>query len=209
MSAAPRVGGGCLRCAHRSRGANEIVGDRVAHCASCGREWLRLPLFAISGASGVGKTSATEPLARRLPRCVRLDGDLLWRHEYNEDEVALARFYWTWLRIAVDLHQSGRPLVFSGNVWPERWETLPERAYVETILYLVLVCDPAVHEQRLRARGPGSLDEYYFPRVLAHNEWLRANGTTLSPQVTVLDTTDRSVADTTAAIADWVEERLS
>jgi len=110
--------------------------------------------------------------------------------------------------MAVELHQFGRPLVFSGVVAPERWEPLPLRAYVTTIYYLALVCDPEVHEERLRGRGPGSMDDYYFPRVLSHNRWLLANAATTTPAIDVLDTTQLGPHETALAVADSVRDRL-
>jgi hypothetical protein len=206
-SSTATAGDGCLRCARAPDRVRRIAGGVVATCVRCRREWLRLPLFAVSGATGVGKTTSTEPLPQMLEHCVRLDADVLWRHDYMQDQEATARFYRRWLRLAIELHQSGRPLVLSGNAWPSRWDTLPERTYVSAIHHLVLVCDPAVHERRLRTRGYGSMDEYYFPHVLRHNEWLREHAPR-KPDVVVVDTTTLAPAETTATIAEWVRGRL-
>jgi hypothetical protein len=199
---------GCLRCASAPGRIRGIAGDSVATCRSCGREWLRLPLFAVSGATGVGKTTATDGLGRLLPECVRLDGDLLWRHEYYDEPDETAYYYESWLRLAVELHQHGRPLVFAGAVVPARWEQSPLRGYLAAIRYLALVCDPDVHAARLLGRDPDAAGARYFSPSLRFNEWLRENAGTTAPRMELLDTTALSPAETTTEIAAWVRAAL-
>jgi hypothetical protein len=165
------------------------------------------PLFAVSGATGVGKTTATARLPAIVPDVIRLEGDLLWRNEYFDRPDRVDDFYATWLNVAAAIGENGRSLVFCGVVMPDRWEALPHRERVGEIHYLALVCDPEVHKERLRSREPGSQD-HRFPDFLAHNRWLRENGGTTEPPMHVLDTTHQSPDETTDAVATWVRERL-
>jgi predicted kinase len=165
------------------------------------------PLFAVSGATGVGKTTSTARLPELVPDVIRLDGDLLWSQEYFDQPESTTRFYGTWLNMAAAIAENGRSLIFCGVVMPSSWEELAERERVGEIHYLALVCDPDVHEQRLRGRGPGSQD-HRFPNFLNHNEWLRANASTTEPPMTVIDTTLQTPEETTEAVAAWIRERL-
>ena len=131
----------------------------------------RPPLFAVSGATGVGKTTATARLPELVPEVLRLDGDLLWSNEYFDRPESITRFYATWLNIAAAIAENGVSLVFCGAVMPSNWELLPERERVGDIYYLALVCEPDVHEARFRSRGPGSQD-HRLPDFLNHNRWL-------------------------------------
>jgi hypothetical protein len=167
----------------------------------------RLPLFAVSGATGVGKTTATSGLPHLVPEIIRLDGDLLWSNDYFEDPESIARFYGTWLRLAAAISENGRSMVFCGAVSPDHWESLPERALVGEVHYLALVCEPEVHERRLRSRGPGSQD-HRFGDFLNHNRWLREHAGTTTPPMEVIDSTRQVPAETAEAIAAWVRERL-
>ena len=178
-----------------------------APCASCGYEWLRLPFFAVSGASGVGKSTASMFLPRLLPECVRLDGDVLWRQEYYGSETATADYYGTWLRLAIEVAQSGRPLVFAGAVVPMSWEEVDVRPYITEIHYLALVCDPDVHEARLRGRGADPSKDAYFEPSLEFNRWLVGNAASTTPPMSVLDTTALDPRETAEAIAVWVRSR--
>lgn len=165
------------------------------------------PLFAVSGATGVGKTTATLRLPQLLPALIRLDGDLLWRHEYFDDAESLTRFWATWLNVAAAIGENGRSLVFCGPVWPSSWEPLPERERVGDIHYLALVCDPDVHEERLRGRGVGSQD-HRFPHFLSHNRWLREHAGTTEPPMDVIDSTHQTPDETTDAVAAWIRSKL-
>jgi hypothetical protein len=165
------------------------------------------PLFAVSGATGVGKTTSTRGFPQLVPEVIRLDGDLLWSNEYFDDPASVRRFYGTWLRVAAALAENGRSRVFCGAVAPDQWEPLPERALVGDIHYLALVCDPEIHERRLRERGPGSQD-HRFPSFLSHNRWLRDNAASTDPPMAVVDTTSQAPEETADAIAAWIHRRL-
>jgi hypothetical protein len=167
----------------------------------------RRPLFAVSGATGVGKTTATASLPDLIPEVLRLDGDLLWDNDYFDRPGAIDDFYARWLNIAAAIAENGRSLVFCGVVMPDRWESLPQRSLVGPIHYLALVCDPEVHEGRLRGRGPGSQD-HRFPDFLAHNRWLREHARTTHPPMDVIDSTHQLPDETEAVVARWIRERL-
>jgi hypothetical protein len=167
----------------------------------------RPPLFAVSGATGVGKTTATARLPELVPEVLRLDGDLLWSNEFFDRPESITRFYATWLNIAAAIAENGVSLVFCGAVAPSNWEPLPERERVGDIHYLALVCEPDVHEARFRTRGPGSQD-FRLPHFLNHNRWLRENASTTEPPMHVIDSTRQTPEETTRAVADWIRSKL-
>src|SRR5205823_8544773 len=76
---------GCLRCAFRGE-LDPLVDGR---CVVCGREFERLPLFVLNGATGIGKTTIGTIAAELMPECIHLDGDLLWSNEFFGDDVAV------------------------------------------------------------------------------------------------------------------------
>src|SRR5262249_6342838 len=128
---------GCLRCATNG-GSVALSGLR---CGSCGREWLRLPLFVLNGATGVGKSTIGEAAMPLLPGWVHVDGALFWSNDYFGLDDAVARYYAHCLRVAAQLSQSGRPAVFRGANNPDRWRGSPLGTYFTRIHYLALVAD--------------------------------------------------------------------
>jgi hypothetical protein len=184
-----------------------VSDDGAAVRTHCGHhtELLRLPLFQITGASGAGKTRVGSDLPAALPECVVLDQD-----------ITLAGLPWeqhrrNWLRVAANIHQGNRSVVFVATQLPEHYEPLPERAWFSDIHYLALVCDDEKLAARLRQRPAwrSSASEQGIETMQDFNRWLKANAASTTPPLTLLDTTDASPAETVAAVAAWVRKRLA
>ena len=71
----------------------------------------KLPLFLVSGASCVGKTSLCEELFRSETDYIVLESDLIWRKEFDTPENNYRDFRQTWLRICSNVEQIGLPVV--------------------------------------------------------------------------------------------------
>jgi broad-specificity NMP kinase/DNA-directed RNA polymerase subunit RPC12/RpoP len=195
----------CERCGAWS---DQVVVEEDEHiCSECGhrRRFRRLPLFAVSGASGAGKTALANRLLAALPESVVLEQDLLWRNEYAESADEATAFRRTWLRVAMNIAQGGRSLVLLGTVLPEPYETQPERRFFSDIHYLALVCQDEELERRLRARPAWrGWDDAKVRRMLDLNQWLLANGRETTPPIALLDTTNDPVEETVRSVVAWV-----
>lgn len=197
----PLICGGCGARADTPH----VEPDRpVIVCAECGHRqpFRRLPLWCLTGPSGTGKSTVAPLLVERLSdRCVVLEQDVLWQAGLRGP----ARFRAGWLAMAAMIHQNGRPVVLCGTVAPPEFEPLPQRPLFSAIHYLSLTCDPEVLAERLRRRP--AWREWSEPRIadtLEFNGWLRAEAATMTPPVTLLDTTDASVESIADQVAAWV-----
>jgi uridine kinase len=113
-----------------------------------------LSLLAIGGPSGAGKSAVGHALQGKVNEVVMLEGDLLWRPEFDRPDEKYRGFYETWLRLSKNVSQAGRPvaLLNAGIAVPENVEDCVERRYFARVHYLALVCSDAVLSERLQAR---------------------------------------------------------
>jgi hypothetical protein len=179
-----------------------------ARCASCGTEipFRRRPLFVVTGASGAGKSTIGLELMRRDTGFLALESDILWGAIVALDDAGLDRYWNTWLRMIKNIHQGGSSVILCGTVEPDRLERQVERRYVAQTHYLALVTDPEEQARRLRQR-PGardSSDPEFIARHIRFNQWFIDQAGVGEPTWSILDTTNKSVANSADSVLDWV-----
>ena len=187
----------------------------LATCPQCRHPhpFLQLPLLLVGGASATGKTTILQKLTGRFTAAVLLEADLLWLEEFSDPTDGHPRFFETWLRMAKNIGQSGRPaaLFGAGLAVPENIEQCVERRYFSQTHYLVLVCDEGVLRRRLLARPAwrksGQPEE--LQAQLDFNSWLLTESPNQTPRVSLLDTTDALVEDSAKAVRAWIESALA
>lgn len=200
-----RQGMFCDQCGAYSiqrRGLNDDIGEFL--CGNCQRHFSRrvLPLFIVTGASGVGKTTIAPLLQRLLTDYGVFDKDLMWARDWD---MACNNFF----RIASALAQGGRATVVVGTIIPEHLTGLSDRDLVGTISYANLHCDDATRAQRLLHRRTWGVPDEEFIRT--HQEfarWLLEHAhTDFEPPMPTFDTAVNSPEAVARAIAQWVRDR--
>jgi len=174
----------------------------VLHCPRCGTQELvpDFPLFIVTGASGTGKTTITEPLRHALPAGDVFDTDIILQ------VAALGWDTWrnTWLRLAHAIALNGRVTVLCGSLTPDQLEPLPARKLVGPIRFCNLDCPDTVLADRLRRRPAwrGTSTEDAIDRHQRFAAWLRAN---IQP---CYDTSQLTPAETAERIATWIGQSM-
>lgn len=205
----------CVGCGDRPDAPvlAEAGTEPVLVCQECGhrQRFQRLPLFALTGPGGTGKSTVGRRLITELGgSAVVLEQDVLWTSGLRDPDDDFGAFRSTWLRMAGMIHQSGRPVVLCGTVVPVQFERRPERVFVGDIHYLALVCEPDLLRERLRARPAWrEWDEPRIADMLRFNDWLRQSASTLQPPVELLDTSQLPLEETVRQVAGWVRRGLA
>lgn len=172
----------------------------------------QVPLLVVSGASGAGKSAVYQILLGKLQEVVMLEGDLLWRAEFDKPDTKYRDFFETWLRICRDISQSGRPVVMfnAGMGVPENIEPCVGRQHFSKVHYLALVCEDDVLADRLRQRPErrDCSDPEYIKGQIEFNQWFKMEGTQVEPQVELIDTTESTLEETAQQVALWIRNRL-
>jgi broad-specificity NMP kinase len=204
----------CYRCGKYR--ADKIIDPRgpYAICPECGykHSFLQLPLLIIGGPSGSGKTTIFRHLLGRMEEVILLEGDILWRPEYDKPDEKYREFFEMWLRLNKNISQSGRVVAIfcAGMVVPENVENCVERRYFSSLHYLALVCEEEELTNRLVKR-PGwrkSNEPGFMKRNAEFNRWLLENGEKSKPKIELLDTTHRSIESTADDVAIWIGDRV-
>jgi hypothetical protein len=212
----------CSQCGMYAEDKKVLPRSRTVALALCphcghGHPFRFLPLFVLTGASGAGKTAVCLELTKAqlqgaawVPDCVYIEQDILWRDEFADPESDYSAFRNTWLRVAKNVGQAGRPVVLCGSAAPAQYEACPERRYFCALHCLALTCDDNLLRERLLER-PGwrrSGHDAFLDQMVAFNSWLRTSGAGTEPNLTVLDTSLQSLQESARRVAAWIQNCL-
>ncbi len=93
----------------------------------------KLPLFLVTGASCVGKSTMCQLLFQKEENYLVLESDILWEERYNTPEDNYVAYRSLWMELCANISQGGKPVVLCGCCIPEQFETRPERRYFSTL----------------------------------------------------------------------------
>lgn len=203
----------CFKCGiYRADKIIDPTGP-YAICPECGHPhpFLYQPLLIISGASGTGKSTVCNHLVGHYQDDIILDSDILWRNEFNNPKDNYREYFETWLRVSKNISQSGRPVVLfgAGIGVPENLEGCIERRYFSSIRYLALVCSDEILLERLEQRPAwrGSRDPKFIAEHQQFNQWfIEYHKNENQPPITLVDTSRKSIIETTEEVEDWMRK---
>ena len=170
---------------------------------------IRQPLFVVTGASGVGKSTTCEELFRReadKPYLV-MESDILWDEPFDTPEDNYRALRTTWMYLCANISQCGKPVVLCGCATPEQFENLPERNLFTDIHYIAVVCSDEALEDRMK-NGRGITEEDWLRVSYNFNRWLKEHAAETDPPITLLDITGKTPAEAAEALEQWILSRL-
>ena len=139
----------CPACGKYSDGM--LVEQGKIRCPACGNAapFVQRPQFFLTGASGVGKSTAARILFDTRKEYVTLECDILWRDFFNTPQDGYADFRDTWLRLAANVSQYGKSAVLCGCVTPEQIQARPRKRYFSELHFIGVVCSEAEMARRM------------------------------------------------------------
>jgi hypothetical protein len=139
-----------------------------------------------------------------------MEGDILWRDEFNKPETNYREYREMWLRVCKNISQAGKPVILCGAAVPEQFEQCIERRYFSDIHYLALVCDDEVLASHLRSRPlwRTTSSPEHIQKQIAFNRWLKNNARSTQPPMALLDITEITVDESAEAVMRWVSKCL-
>ena len=195
----------CPKCGNGEWNKSVSEDKMSVTCPICGASWenIPLPLFILTGCSGVGKTTTARKLMGQKGFIV-LDGDILFTA--NEEE------YMGWVEciegLTRDIMQSGKPVLWTmaGNLdklkraWNERFFT--------DIHCLALVCG----EEELRRRmteGRGISDGGWISGSVGYNRYFLEHNEIDGIVFERLDITMLDPGQAAERVKLWVKSKLA
>lgn len=167
----------------------------------------RLPLFVVSGASCVGKSTACEILFQQETDYVVLESDVIWNDVYNTPDDDYRAYRAVQLNLCANIAQAGKPVVLCGCATPQQLESLPGRKLFTAIHYIAIVCGDEAMEHRLR-KGRKIKDQAHLRSSLHFNQWLKEHAGVTNPPMELLDNSQRTPGETAALIDAWIQKHL-
>jgi broad-specificity NMP kinase/DNA-directed RNA polymerase subunit RPC12/RpoP len=205
----------CFKCGENNAEKTVDINGKYAICPVCGykNQFIPMPLFIVAGASGTGKSTVLKELFGKMDNVILLESDIIWQEEFNKPENNYRQFMETWLRLAKNISQSGRPVVLfgAGLGVPENIEPCIERRYFSKIFYLSLYCSDNELENRLknRPRWRNCYSEEFIEKQKEFNNWFKQYGKEKKPEIDLIDTTNLKLDESVEKVKYWINEKYA
>ncbi|MEL6630807.1 MAG: AAA family ATPase [Bacteroidota bacterium] len=194
----------CPNCGHYhvDKVVTHTPEGSFATCPACEFDvpFVSLPLFCLTGPSGVGKSTIGYRLLQGFKEVVLIETDLFWIDGIKGKAQELM------LRVAKNVMQAGKPVVLEGTIIPEHLKDSVEKRYFRDIHYIVLTYTPEDTETRLKARPwwRSSGSEAYIQDHINFNQWIEQNLVDHPQTLTHIHTSDYTIAETEEKVKEAI-----
>lgn len=198
----------CSRCGNYKW--DKKVENGTIICPQCGYSWkyTRLPLFILTGCSGIGKTTTANELMLNTTEFIVLDADIFFNimpHETQED-------YFEQIEqienISKDIMQAGKPVLWTmaGNL--DKLNKVYNRSFFLDIYCLALVCDEESLRNRMR-QGRGIADEGWIESSVQYNNYFKEHDAIGDMPFDVCNTEGKEIREVAEEVKKWVLDKLT
>lgn len=195
--------GTCLKCGNYDWD-KEVTEGRI-RCPKCGNEWSfrALPLFILTGCSGIGKTTTGIEIMRRQTDYVVLDADMFYNimpRETEEDYHAQVEQIESLSR---NIAQSGKPVLWTmaGNL--DKVNGAYNRRFFSDVYSLALVCEEGELRRRM-TEGRAITEEAWINGSVDYNRYFQTHEMLGNMGFETLDLTGLSISEVADSVIAWM-----
>ncbi len=197
--------GVCSKCGNF--GWNKEVRNGEIHCLRCGNVWkyISLPLFILTGCSGVGKTTTAIEVMHRKVDFVILDADMFYGFMPLETDEDYKKWVELIENISKNIMQSGRPVLWTmaGNL--DKLHHAYNSRFFSDIHCLALVCDEELLRSRMK-EGRKITDEGWIQSSVDYNQYFKTHDKIGDTEFETFDISGKSVSEVADYVITWVEK---
>ncbi|MBU3812002.1 MAG: hypothetical protein H9893_10165 [Candidatus Niameybacter stercoravium] len=180
----------------------------VICCPKCRHEWSSkgLPLFILSGCSGVGKTTTAMELLQRKTNFIVLDADYFqfmpsdtledWAAHIERQE-----------EISADIMQCGLPVLWAMAGCLDRLHSTYHERFFSGIHCLALTCETEELHRRM-TEGRNITSEQWIQSSIEYNQYFREHDTIGDIKFSCFDTTNKSTKEIADYVIQWVNSYM-
>ena len=182
----------------------EVEGNKI-RCPKCGNEWTfeKLPIYFLTGCSGIGKTTTATHLQKLTDEYVILDVDWLrniaWPQNDEEENDLIEQLYC----LSKNITQSKRAVVWTMAGGIDRLEHTYGKRFFSEIKVLALTADPDVLRKRM-TEGRGIEDAGWIQGSIDYNNYFRTHDSLGDTKFDTLDCTVGTPEEIAKKVLNWL-----
>lgn len=197
----------CSKCGNH--GWDKIVEGNKITCPNCGNEWtfIKLPIYFLSGCSGIGKTTTGLELQKITTDFVIQDVDLLrnmMQPQNEQDEIELLE---TVYGISKNITQTGKPVVWTMAGGLDKLPNTYGKRFFSDIKVLALTAEPEIIRKRM-SEGRGINDENWIQSSVDYNEYFRTHDSLGETKFQTLDCSTGTPKEIAEKVLEWLKKEL-
>lgn len=196
----------CPRCGNYEW--DKRVTGITIECPKCGHTWpfQKLPLFILSGCSGVGKTTTAQAIMQRAVDFVVLDGDMFHGILPTETEAERRNWIEQILSLSKNIAQSGRPVLWTKAGCLDMFGSAYNRQFFTEIACLALVCEETELRRRM-SEGRHVTDQAWLDSSADYNRYFMTHDRLADMPFETLDITGKAPEEVATQVIEWVYQR--
>ena len=186
----------------------EITGDKL-RCPKCGAEWkfISMPLFILTGCSGVGKTTTAIEMMRKKTDFVVLDADIFTGYVDWDSEESCNDWVEMIENLSKDIMQSGKPVLWTMAGCLDRLPKAYNSRYFSEIKCLALVCEDGALKKRMQ-EGRGITDGNWIKGSRDYNRYFMEHDSIGDTTFETFDITGKEPGEVAGYVEAWVKRTI-